>query len=95
VYYIGVDVSWKESTLCILDGKGKIVRETKLPTDLRDYRTLYRRYRACSRADRLGIGLYRSLVVCQAAAAWLAGDLHRCAAGGSGAASWFPQQERS
>jgi transposase len=25
--------STKESALCILDGKGKIVRETKLPTD--------------------------------------------------------------
>jgi hypothetical protein len=24
---------WKESALCILDGEGKIVRETKLPTD--------------------------------------------------------------
>jgi transposase len=32
-YYIGIDVSSKESALCILDGKGKIVRETKLPTD--------------------------------------------------------------
>src|ERR1700720_251888 len=32
-YYIGIDVSTKESALCILDGKGKIVRETKLPTD--------------------------------------------------------------
>jgi transposase len=30
---IGIDVSTKESALCILDGKGKIVRETKLPTD--------------------------------------------------------------
>src|SRR5262249_15588023 len=33
MYYIGIDVSTKESALCILDGKGKIVRETKLPTD--------------------------------------------------------------
>jgi transposase len=33
MYYIGIDVSSKESALCILDGKGKIVRETKLPTD--------------------------------------------------------------
>ena len=35
MYYIGIDVSTKESALCILDGKGKIVRETKLPTDPR------------------------------------------------------------
>jgi transposase len=33
MYYIGIDVSTKESALCILDGEGKIVRETKLPTD--------------------------------------------------------------
>ena len=33
MYYIGIDVSMKESALCIVDGKGKIVRETKLPTD--------------------------------------------------------------
>src|SRR5215471_6387429 len=33
MYYIGIDVSTKESALCILDAKGKIVRETKLPTD--------------------------------------------------------------
>ena len=31
MYYIGIDVSTKESALCILDGKGKIARETKLP----------------------------------------------------------------
>jgi len=33
MYYIGIDVSTKESALCILDAKGKIVRESKLPTD--------------------------------------------------------------
>jgi predicted NBD/HSP70 family sugar kinase len=35
MYYIGIDVSSKESALCILDCKGKIVRETKLPTTRR------------------------------------------------------------
>ena len=33
MYYIGIEVSTKESALCVLDGNGKIVRETKLPTD--------------------------------------------------------------
>jgi transposase len=33
MYYIGIDVSAKESALCILDARGKIVRETKVPTD--------------------------------------------------------------
>ena len=33
MYFIGIDVSTKESALCIVDGNGKIVRETKLPTD--------------------------------------------------------------
>ena len=33
MYFIGIDVSTKESALCILDGNGKIVRETKLPSD--------------------------------------------------------------
>jgi hypothetical protein len=34
MYFIGIDVSTKESVLCILDGKGKIVRETKLLGDI-------------------------------------------------------------
>jgi hypothetical protein len=62
---------------------------------IRDYRTLYRRHRACHRADRFGIGLYRCLAVCRAAAVWLAGDLRRCAGRARGAASWFSQKERS
>ena len=33
MYFIGIYVSTTESALCILDGKGKIVREIKLPTD--------------------------------------------------------------
>ena len=33
MYFIGIDVSTKESALCILDSNGKIVRETKLPSD--------------------------------------------------------------
>jgi hypothetical protein len=33
MYFIGIDVSTKESALCIQDDKGKIVRETKLPSD--------------------------------------------------------------
>jgi hypothetical protein len=35
MYYIGIDVSLRESALCVLDGRGKIVRETKLPPTLR------------------------------------------------------------
>ena len=55
MYYIGIDVSTKESAVCILDGKGKIVREAKLATDPRDYRTLYcRRYRVCP-IERIGL----------------------------------------
>ena len=33
MYYIGIDVSTKERALRILDGNGKIVRETKRATD--------------------------------------------------------------
>jgi hypothetical protein len=33
MYFIGIDVSTKESALCIVDGNGKIVREAKLPSD--------------------------------------------------------------
>ena len=54
MHYIGIDVSTKESALCILDDKGKIVRET---TDRsRDYRTPYRCHRACHRSDWLESG---------------------------------------
>src|SRR5215831_3056203 len=33
MHFIGIDVSTKESALCILDGKGRIVRQTKRPAD--------------------------------------------------------------
>jgi transposase len=33
MYYVGIDVASQESAVCILDSKGKIVREAKLSTD--------------------------------------------------------------
>jgi Transposase len=33
MYYVGIDVASRESAVCILDSKGKIVREAKLSTD--------------------------------------------------------------
>ena len=32
MHYIDIDVSTKKSAPCIVDGKDKIVRETKLPS---------------------------------------------------------------
>jgi transposase len=32
-YYVGIDVLLKESSLCGVDGKGKIVREAKVASD--------------------------------------------------------------
>jgi transposase len=32
-YYVGSDVSLKESSVCLVDGKGKIVREAKVASD--------------------------------------------------------------
>jgi len=32
-YYVGIDVSLKESHLCVVDSKGKIVRESKVASD--------------------------------------------------------------
>ena len=32
-YYDGIDVSLKESSLCVVDAKGKIVREAKVASD--------------------------------------------------------------
>lgn len=32
-YYAGIDVSLKESSLCIVDVKGKVVREVKIPSE--------------------------------------------------------------
>jgi hypothetical protein len=91
MYYIGIDISSKESALCVLDCKGKVA---KLPTDPEVISRFVAATGAADRADRLGIRLYRSLVVCRAAEGWLAGGLHRSAARGSRAASRFPQQER-
>ena len=69
MYYIGIDVSTKESAVCILDGKGKIVREAKLATDPRDYRTLYCRHRVCP-IERIGLES-------ECTAAWLLAGLQR------------------
>ena len=95
MYFIGIDVSTKESALCVLDDNGKIMRETKLPSDPE----IIARFIADTglAIERIGLesGCTAGLAVCRAAAIWLAGDLHRCAARGRGSASWFPQQERS
>ncbi|MCF3947528.1 IS110 family RNA-guided transposase, partial [Acidiphilium iwatense] len=32
-YYVGIDVSLKESSVCVVDGKGKIVREAKVASE--------------------------------------------------------------
>lgn len=32
-YYVGIDVSLKESSLCVIDAKGKVVREVKVASD--------------------------------------------------------------
>jgi transposase len=32
-YYIGIDVSVESSSVCVVDAKGKIVKETKVPSD--------------------------------------------------------------
>ena len=33
MFYCGLDVSLKQTALCVVDGDGRIVREAKLPTD--------------------------------------------------------------
>jgi transposase len=93
MYYIGIDVSTKESALSILDGKGKIVRETKLPTDPE----IIARFVAATglAIERFGLesGCTAAWLFARLQRVWLAGDMHRCAARGRGAASRFPQQE--
>jgi len=94
MYFIGIDVSTKESALCIVDGNGKIVRETKLPTDpaiIAGFIT------------DTGLAIERIGLESGCTAAWLFAGLQRygwpviCrrSARGRGAASRFPQQERS
>src|SRR5215471_12779455 len=95
MYYIGIDVSTKESALCILDGKSKIVRETKLPTDPE---IIVRFIAATGLAiERIGLesGCSAGWLFAGLQRVWLASDMHRCAARGHGAASRFSQQERS
>jgi hypothetical protein len=94
MYFIGIDVSTKESALCILDGNGKIVRETKPPSDPE----IIARFIADT-----GLAIERIGLESGCTAAWLFAGLQRygwpvicrCAARGRGAASRFPQQERS
>ena len=93
MYFIGIDVSTKESALCILDGNGKIVRETRLPTDPEIIAHFIAGTGLAIERIGLEFGLYCRLAVCRAAALWLAGDLHRCAACGGGAASRISQQK--
>ncbi len=94
MYYIGIDVSTKESALCILDAKGKIVRETRLPTDPE----IIARFIAAT-----GLAIERVGLESGCTAAWLFAGLQRygwpviCidARHAAAAASRFPQQERS
>ena len=94
MYYIGIDVSTKESALGILDGKGKIVRETKLPTDPEMIARLI---------AATGLAIERIGLESGCAAAWLFAGLQRhgwpvicidARHAGRGAASRLPQQER-
>ena len=32
-YYAGIDVSLKESSICVVDGTGKVVREVKVASE--------------------------------------------------------------
>ena len=32
-HYAGLDISLEETSVCIVNGDGKIIRETKVPTD--------------------------------------------------------------
>jgi transposase len=32
-YYVGIDVSLEISSVCVVDGRGKIVREAKVASD--------------------------------------------------------------
>ena len=32
-YYAGLDVSIKETSVCVIDGTGRVVREVKVPTE--------------------------------------------------------------
>jgi hypothetical protein len=95
IYYIWHRSFLKESALRILDCKVNVVRETKLPTDPE----VIGRFVAAARLaiERIGLESGCNPQPCLFAGiqrAWLAGDLHRCAARGSRVASWFPQKER-
>jgi transposase len=68
MYCIGIDVSTKESALCIMDGKGKIVRETKLPTDPEIIARLI---------DTTGLAIERIGLESGCTAAWLFAGLQR------------------
>jgi transposase len=32
-HYAGLDISLEETSVCIVNGDGKVIRETKVPTD--------------------------------------------------------------
>ena len=68
MYYIGIDVSTKERALCILEGKGKIARETKLPTDSEIIARLI---------DATGLVIERIGLESGCTAAWLFAGLQR------------------
>jgi transposase len=87
MHHIGIDVSTKESAVCILDGNSKIVRETKLPTNPE----IIARFIAATGLAVERIGLESG---CTGARLFTTAgrDSHRCAAArGRGAASRFSQ----
>jgi len=61
-YYTGIDVSLKESSVCIVDAKGKIVREVKVASEPE---TLVRYFDELELPDRAGGGAAIAVVACR------------------------------
>lgn len=49
-HYAGIDVSLELSSVCVVDAKGKIVKEAKISSDPVAMVTFFSRARCCDRA---------------------------------------------
>ncbi|RKK03032.1 hypothetical protein EBE87_25415 [Pseudoroseomonas wenyumeiae] len=94
--YYGLDVSLKQTALCVVDGDGRMVREAKLATDPEVIsRLLQDNELGCERIG-LEAGGWRDVLLAMpgTAQAWKPCRAHRRQAYGSRPAGGFPEQER-
>ena len=83
-YFAGLDISVKDTSVCIVDGTGKIVREVKVASEPQALLAVLRNATYWFQADRTGSGTIVAMALRRFGRNRIAGDLCRDAAHAGG-----------